>query len=313
MKTENFTWGLVLVFVGAVLLLDNFNVIDFYWNSVWKLWPLILVIGGANIIFSGSDSKAVAAISIFITIAALAFIGYSGTQYPADERGWWSENKGERRDEEVKRDWTNSSFSEPYEGTIRRAKLNISGGATVYTLEDTTSNLFDADVNHRWGNYSLQRILKDSIQILNFRMRNKGKSWNSDGGDGNKVNIRLNSKPLWDISLETGAGETEFDLTPFKVSNLQIKGGAASFDLKLGEPVTTTNVLAETGVAEFKIAVPATVGCKIEIQSGLSSRNFQGFTQQADGSFITSNYNSSLKKININLKGGLSDFEVDRY
>lgn len=312
MKTENFIWGLVLVFVGAVLMLDNFNVIDFYWRSVWRLWPLILVISGANIIFSGSDSRITGAISIIITVAALAFIGYSGTQLPADQKDWWS-GKGDRRDDSPRRTWSNSSFTEPYEGNVRRAKLNISGGATVYTIDDTTSNLFDADVDHKWGNYSLQRTLQDSIQILDFKMRNKDKSWNMDSEDGNKVDIRLNSRPLWDISLETGAGKTEFDLTPFKVNSLRVKGGAASFELKLGEPETITEVSVETGVAEINIDVPSAVGCKIEVQSGLSSRNFNGFTQQADGSYTTSNYNSSLKKININLKGGLSDFDVDRY
>jgi hypothetical protein len=315
MKTENFIWGLVLVFVGAILLLDNFDVIDFYWRSVWRLWPLVLIISGANIVFSGSSSKVTAGISIVITTAALGFIAYYGTRWPGEEKRWaWDhdERRSERRENHSIT--ASSSFSEPYENTVHRATLNIAGGATVYTLEDTTSNLFDADVNNKWGYYSLQKVTQDSVEILNFKMRNHGKPWNmDDDNDGNKVVMRLNANPLWDINLETGAGKTEFDLTPFRINNLKVKGGAASFDVKLGEPEDVTHVVAETGVAEIKIAVPSSVGCKIEVKSGLSSRNFEGFTQQGDGSFTTSNYNSSSKKININLSGGLSEFVVDRY
>ena len=313
MKTENFVWGLVLVFIGLILLLDNFGVIDFYWRSVWRLWPLILVVSGANIIFSGSNSKVTGAISILVTIAALAFIAYYGTQYRGNEKRVWTW-KYDSDAESEKSKWTEAaSFSEPYRNTIRRAELNIAGGATIYSLKDTTGNLFDADVNNRLGQYSLQKVSRDSVEVLNFKMRHNDRGWNFDDKDANNVTMKLNAGPIWDIKLETGAGETDFDLTPFKINKLQVKGGAASFKLKLGEPADVTDVVAETGVAEIKIAVPSAVGCKINVQSGLSSKDFKGFTQQSDGSYITSNYASSSKKININLRGGLSDFEVDRY
>ncbi len=314
MKTENIIWGLILVFIGSILLLDNFDVIDFYWRTVWRLWPLLLVIIGANIIFSGKHSQTGTVISIVITVVALGFIAYYGTRPQPDSRGWWPNVNIDIDNKKDKAFKSNASFSEPFESRIQQAELNIAGGATVYELEDTTANLFDAEVDQSWGNYSLEKVSKDSIEVLNFRMKNHNKKWNFDSDTkANEVRLRLNKKPVWDINVETGAGETNFDLTPFKVRNLKFKGGAASFEVKLGEPVTITDVVAETGVAEIKISVPSTAGCKIKVESGLSSKDFEGFTQQADGSYITSNYNSSAKKINISLKGGLSDFEVNRY
>jgi hypothetical protein len=314
MKTENIIWGLILVFIGGVLLLDNFNVIDFYWRSVWRLWPLILVISGANIIFSGNHSKSGALIAIIITIGALGFIGYYGTRPQSQERGWGPHINIDVSDDDENKPETHSrsSFSEPYQGT-QRAVLNISGGATVYTLEDTTSNLFDADVDQGLGRYSLQKVSQNGMEVLNFKMQNKNKDWNFDDENGNEARLKLNGRPAWDINVKTGAGETNFDLTSFKIANLTFKGGAASFKAKLGEPVTSTNVNIETGVAEVKLSVPSSVGCRIKVDSGLSSKNFESFTQQSDGTYISPNYSSAAKKININLKGGLSEFEVTRY
>lgn len=321
MKTENIIWGLVLVFVGVILMLDNFGVIDFYWRTLWQFWPLILIILGANMIFAGKNSKANSAVAISITVAALGFIAYQGINHKSeDHNGWnfnWHKKHRDRNRDKSKADtsrWdAGSSFTEPFNDSIKNAKLTISGGATYYELKNTTSNLFDADVRDSEGSYTLKSMRENGVQVLDFKMNGHDRKWDVDDDDQNRTEIKLNSKPNWDIILETGAGKTEFDLTPFKVNNLEFKGGAASFEAKLGEPQTVSNVRVETGVASIEINVPRSVGCRIKLESGLSSKDFDDFTQQPDGTYTTSNYNSSVKKIEIELRGGLSEFKVKRY
>jgi len=41
---------LVMLTIGVALLLSNLHVVKF--ESVWKLWPVILIIAGLNILFS---------------------------------------------------------------------------------------------------------------------------------------------------------------------------------------------------------------------------------------------------------------------
>ena len=43
-KKDSLFWGIVLIVVGAIFFLENFN-ID-VWDAVWKLWPLILIVWG---------------------------------------------------------------------------------------------------------------------------------------------------------------------------------------------------------------------------------------------------------------------------
>ena len=317
MKTEKVMWGMILIFIGAVFLLSNFDVINFYWGSVWRFWPVIFILTGANMLFSRLHNTTGTVISVGLTLAALVFLGYQGTRPQNNRfgRSWmhFDHNKNDTANNDGASIMTSSTFTEVFNARTKRAELNINGGATNYRLNDTTANLFDAEVKKHQGNYTLEKTTRDSVEVLNFRMQGKHDNWNMDEMNGNDVAIRLNNKPIWDITVEVGAGETNFDLSNYKLANLHLKGGAASFNVKLPEPVTSTNVSVETGVAEVNIKVPKTSACQITVESGLSSKDFTGFDKQKDGSYQTSNYNTSPKKIKIYLKGGLSSFEVSRY
>lgn len=313
MKTEKIIWGLIFIFVGTVFMLDNFDVINFYWGSVWRFWPIIFILIGANMLLSRFSNKTSAPIiAASITLLVLAFIGYQGS-IPREDSGWVDFKSKDRRGDKDK-SWSEASiFSEPYTGS-KAATLNIQGSATVYELTDTTAMLFQADVKEIGGGYSLEKTTLDSVEVLNFRKRErKGRGFKIDDMETNETRLSLNSNPVWDITVEMGAGETDFNLENFKVRNLKFEGGAASFQAKIGSKLAQTDVSVETGVASVEIIVPKESGCRIVVDSGLSSKDFKGFAKQADGTYKTSNYDSASNKVDISLKGGLSSFEVRKY
>jgi hypothetical protein len=135
--------------------------------------------------------------------------------------------------------------------------------------------------------------------------------WDSD--HMNEARISLNTAPIWDISLKGGAAEMKFDLTPYKIRNLSFNGGATSCKLELGANLPVTEVRVSTGASEVEISVPEAAGCKIDVSSGLSSNNFEGFTKINGNVYTTPGYETAKNKINIFLRGGVSDFNVKRY
>ncbi len=78
--------------------------------------------------------------------------------------------------------------------------------------------------------------MDDSVYVLDFHMKNHN-GFNFDS-DKNRVDFRLNSNPEWEINVETGASSLEFDLSKFKVKELKLHGGAASFHVKVGHAVS---------------------------------------------------------------------------
>jgi hypothetical protein len=97
--------------------------------------------------------------------------------------------------------------------------------------------------------------LVDSVYVLSLRMKSNHKDWHFDSDDNksNTADIKLNPNPIWDINVETGATKLNFDLSKFKIKSVTLKGGATSFDVKIGMPLATTNVDVATGMSQSTI------------------------------------------------------------
>ena len=316
MRLDRIMWGIILLFVGGVLLLENFNVIDFYWSSVWRFWPVFLIIAGLNILFNRKQSQLGTAISIGVLVIMLSFLFYKGQQ-PPEHRNWIADNfrghvdinDNQEGDPEVQ----SLHFSEPFnKDSVKNVVLNISGGGTSFDLQGPTDSLITAEVNGRRGNYSLKKEVTDSTQIISFNMQNKKGKWSMNEG-GSDVSFQLNQTPEWSINMSMGAGEVDFDLSDYKVRTFRFDGGAAALDITMGELLPITDVVVKTGVADVKLNIPTNSGCRIRSKTGLSSKDFTGFTKVGNDTYETPNFKTATNKIFISFDGGLSNFEVKRY
>ncbi|MFN0254734.1 LiaF transmembrane domain-containing protein [Pedobacter ureilyticus] len=325
MKYERIIWGVVLLFVGGVLLLENLNVIEFYWRNVWGFWPIFLIIGGVNLLLNRNGSQTGSIVSLAILIITLAFLFVKGQERP-QHRSWMGFWKDKNIDADI--DWDHKNiedgkfdgvqFAESFNAadTAKKTILNLSGGGTSFKLKEATDSLFEASVNRKRGNFSLTKATSDSTNTLTFKMNDKRKNgkdnWSFNSG-GNEVDVRINTAPLWTMNLTMGAGELDFDLTKFKIRTLNFDGGAADLKIRIGDLLPIADVNVKTGVANVEIKVPQGSGCRIKTHTGLASKDFKGFVKKDDGYYETPNYNTSKNKVFIKLDGGLSNFEVDTY
>lgn len=316
MKIDRLIWGILFLFVGSVVLLDNFDVINFYWRNIWQFWPVILIIIGVNVLLGRKESNIGGIVSVSILILTLGYLFYRGQQPPEYSR-WYTEgfngNWSLDDDDDAKNLGQRQVFAEPYTNqTLTNATINLFCGGTSLKLNETSDSLFTASVVQQFGRFNYEKQLSDTSAEINLRM-SSNKIKGTRGKGSNKIELKLHPNPIWAINMQVGAGSMDIDLTPFKVSSLNFEGGAASVELKLGDKNPVTNVHVKTGVAEIKINVPTGSGCRIITKTGLSSTNFEGFSKKEDGSYETPNFASSAKKIYINFDGGLSSFEVNRY
>jgi len=310
MKLDRIMWGIVLLFIGGVLLLENFQIIDFHWGSVWRFWPIFLIIAGVNILFSKNKSQVGGIVSLAILVVTLILLFFKGQQ-PSNK----SYTIIDRVEDEVNIDrskYEDLHFSHPYtDSSSVKTVLNISGGGTSFELKEPTDSLIEAKVENRAGKFTLQTMKEDSVTTVNFKMNGKQK-WNMGDG-GNDVDFLLNKDPKWEVNMNMGAGEVKFDFSDYKVSKFNFDGGAAALDIRFGSLLSLMEVNVKTGVADVKINVPEASGCRIKTKTGLSSKDFSGFTKLDDGVYESPNYKSAVNKVLINLDGGLSNFEVHRY
>jgi len=325
MKNDRLFSGLVLVIIGTVFLLNNFGVIDFHWGNLFRLWPVFLVIGGINLLLANTRTAWATALKVLVLVAGLGFILFANINRRDESGSRFNFNFNDDRndDDDVDTAYTDgdnksskgisSAYQQAYTPDVKRASLFISGGATSFILNSTTDSLFKASTRETFGNYFLTMNKSDSTASLVFKMKDHNNKFHWDSDRKNEARISLNTLPVWDIDLKGGAAEINFDLTPFKVSKLDISGGATSSKIKLANNLPLTEVSVSTGASEVEISIPKNAACDITVHSGLSSNDFEGFTKVNGSHYNTPGFDGAAKKIYIRLKGGVSDFEVKRY
>jgi len=54
-KGNSLVWGIVLIIIGSIILLEQLNIDVF--DQVWRFWPVILIIWGANKLWLGLKER----------------------------------------------------------------------------------------------------------------------------------------------------------------------------------------------------------------------------------------------------------------
>lgn len=87
-NSGNFLTAVLLVLAGIILLLNNFNLIPWnVWNTLWKFWPVVLIIWGLEAISGKKVWGRI--IVIFIALIILSFItAFSVSKVNQDFDNW---------------------------------------------------------------------------------------------------------------------------------------------------------------------------------------------------------------------------------
>lgn len=80
MKARDIFWGVFFILLGIVLILEKFEVIELWWRmrDIWRLWPLILVVIGMNLI--SKRTEVVYNVAIILLVLAFGYIVVYGYQ-----------------------------------------------------------------------------------------------------------------------------------------------------------------------------------------------------------------------------------------
>jgi hypothetical protein len=195
---------------------------------------------------------------------------------------------------------------------VSKAYLQFDAAAGSFYISDTTADLLSF-TKRGWGGkytYAVKRSEdKASIYIdregddINFNNKN----------NSSKVKLALNNEPVWDIELDIGAAKLDFDLSDFRVKKLDLDGGAASFEIKLGDRYPKSYINIDAGASEIIIKVPSASGCDLELSTVLSGKTINGFEKVDHGHYRTENFEQAENKIYISVDAAISSYTITRY
>lgn len=296
--------GIILIVIGLIALMVTFFDVDIVWSELAKLWPVFIIIFGISILPFNKLLKSV----LVIICILISFLLYCNGVKEENDFTW----DDARSDVAINEDVDVQEFSEPFRTDIVEADVEINYGAGNLFLGTPVRELVKAT---NASNYIIQDFSVvyegDKADIVFDVERSISVSGNEPAR--NNFNLSLNEKPVYDFEINFGASDMNFDLCDYKVANLEVNGGACNINVKLGDLHEFTDVSINTGVSDIKIGIPETTGCRVECESVLSSKSFEGLVRKSSGVYETSNYSSAQNIVNIEFAGAISDFEIYRY
>ena len=124
--------------------------------------------------------------------------------------------------------------------------------------------------------------------------------------------VRLNRSVPLELDFNTGAGESEIDLSDLLVKDLRLQTGASSSNIVLPAHAGSTRVRVEAGAASVRVRVPEGVAARIHVQSGLSGININTNRFQRSGSdYCSPDYDSAENRVDLEFQTGVGSVEVD--
>jgi len=337
MNSKGFFWGTFLILLGVFILLKKLGLIFFHidWILWAKLWPVLIILIGIRLLLP-KDNKAIGYILILSVVGIFAFSVYEGFRYnknlqQAGNGGFFApDNDDDNQNKPDSSDWDpvdtsnhffgkgssiKQNFKVPLSSEIKKAHLNLQGGAARFNADFTHASIFEAaTLVDESVSYRLERSNDGDTENIKLVSENQDHNINlGDKDNTNQVKIRLNPDILWNMDFNIGAGKVDYDFSGYKIETLNFHSGLTAVDLKLGRLNTKTYLNVETGLASFHLMVPQSSGCKIHMDGALSSKQFDGFKKIDDENYKTANYDSADRKIDIHINGGISAITIDQY
>ncbi len=257
-KTFSFFWPIVLIGAGVILLLVNLEIIPSI--NLWqilRLWPLILVVIGLDIIFGRRApwvGGVIGLVAVGGVIALLIFGPALGFTYTTNVK--------------------TETISTPVgEATSAVYYLETSSDAVdIKALSDST-NLIEGTITHDGTlNFDVSGTSEKVVRLSETTNPNFGLQLDLIFAD-RKWDIGLNPGVPSELVLDGGSGSVDVDLSGIVLTSLRAAMGSGSSDFILPISADEYSAVIESGSGSVKIDLPAETDVVLSLDSGSGSVN----------------------------------------
>lgn len=313
MSVRRFFEGLTLVVLGGILLLYVTDAISggigSFFSNLLRLWPLLLVSIGLDILGKGLDNTLLRALGSLVIIGGLLVAAFV---MPADG-AWWpfgfrfgdGEGAGREFSRVAAADTAVSTGSARVDGGV--GVLTVRGGPDMARIEGRSpfgEPRFDVDVENQVADVRIDP--GDERVIFGPDTR------------GHRMDVQLSGAMEWDLDIRSGVSKVDAELSAMRIRELRVEAGVSDTMVRLGPPeYRETPVDIKGGVSSFKLRLPRGSEVRIRVDRGLSGVDVpEDLERDRDGDrdvYTTPGYDSAALSYDILIKGGISGIDVSWY
>jgi len=288
-------WGILLLFLGIVFLLQNLNVLPWgLWGTLWHFWPVVIIIIGASILLRYQNVWLVSALILAMLFACLGITVWQyGAPPPAEKIA--------------------NAYSEPL-GSLQQAQIEIdfSGGSlTVGSLPAKSLNFMEAGSAIRNSQTSLNAdfLQEDSEGELHLSLERGGWEFWSKGE--NSWQVMFNERIPLTLDIKSAAGNVSLDLSQLQVTELAMDVHLADYTIKVPSSAGSVNVYINADLSNLEIIIPDGIAVKLMANTDLSILKVDENRFPRKGDYYSSeDFASARNRVEIELDCDLSRMQV---
>ena len=294
---------LVLIFIGGVFLLQNAGYLPpNFWLNLWRLWPLVLVLAGIELLLAHR-------------VPWLALVGLAAIVLVLG---------GVASGSSLSRSSTQAAVTHTSQTDLAgasQAAVTVRFGAGQLSIGPLASA---ADTQLAATSYSGPPDLEPQASYsavggtgqLDYQVYGHGPGFMPFIGGQSESRMDLNLSPrvpITALNVQTGATDAHLDLTNLLVSNLEINVGAASTWVRLPATAKMTNAHIAGGAATITLEIPPAVGAQIRHRGGLSTVNVDQsrFPAVGEGLYRSADYQTAPNNVDISIETGVTSIQVN--
>jgi hypothetical protein len=298
----------ILIALGAGLLLQNFGLLSpGVWAGVWRLWPLLLVLVGLDLLL-GRRIGAVGMLGIaLIVVGAVAVwtLATSGLN-PARAPGL-----------------DTRTFDQPLQGAsqanieVRCAAGQLDLGPLPAGADDRLASMTFQGPPTLSPSASYQQ--SNAVGQLQYAVDGRA-AWPTAllpwlrGSSAPAPRMDVAVSPLVPVALtiQTGAADAHLDLDQLRATKVDLAAGASTVWLRLPSGAGPTTAYVRGGLTELTIEVPAGVAAQIRYHGGLNSVVIDQSRFPAVGGdlYRSPGYDSAPNRVDLSIDSGLASVRV---
>ncbi|MGI6103008.1 MAG: LiaI-LiaF-like domain-containing protein [Patescibacteria group bacterium] len=311
----NVVGALILIALGTIFLLSNFGYLPWtVWLTLWRLWPILLILFGLQLLLGRSlvARWVTALISLLILTSALL---YAVANVHAPARTWIRDSLGitVRNIEELGERVTSTQSvpSERYaDATSRTLRADV-GAAALHISESTKPTILDVDATHPKG--AGVPVLTDSQRNgtvhLEFSTRNPARGWMLNPVERSYELTFGTPKLPTALSIDLGAGKTTVRITETPLSDLDLEVGAGSAELTLGTIALPSTMKLDVGAGNITLSVPRETKLTVKHDVGAGRMVVDGETLSRTGQYVA---DGTGKAVVVTAHAGAGTITIER-
>lgn len=287
-----FVWPIILIGAGVVFLLNNLGRLDWsVWNTLLSLWPVLLIAVGLDILVGRRFPLGSALLGLLlIVVLVLAVQGVLPQQIAA---GGLTVERTEAVSEDLKGNTSATVYISFGAGALNVAALAEGSPLLIQGSLDLSR---DESLNRSYnGTNGVANLTLESRGSFNL-----GPVWSA----GNKKwSLNLNRDLPLDLRINSGAGESNLDLTGLNLTRFELDGGVGQVTLKL--PARGKySVRIDGGVGQVTLMVPQGLAARVQVDGGLGGVSATGFNRQGDN-YTLGDYATAEHRADVQVSGGV--------